>query len=289
MRPTPTRSPIPIGRVAPLADFLNRIESLAVLCGAGVSTASGIPDYRDRNGNKKHADPIQYGEFKNKSSARKRYWARSFVGWRRFSKATPNAAHVALADLENAGKIDTLITQNVDRLHHLAGSRKVIELHGDLSKVRCVGCGSAKSRDEFQVGLKETNPGWYAEVFRYKPDGDAELAEQSYHNFRVPDCADCGGVMKPDVVMFGEAVPRDRVDDAMSALERADALLVVGSSLMVFSGFRFARQAAALDKPIAIVNQGITRADDIASLKVEEDCARSLRDAIAGLTPNSLG
>jgi NAD-dependent SIR2 family protein deacetylase len=122
-----------------------------------------------------------------------------------------------LVHLLYAVKIDTLITQNVDRFHHKAGSRNVIELHGDLSKVRCVGCGSAKSRDEFQVGLKDTNLGWYAEVFRYKPDGDAELAERSYRDFRVPDCADCGGVMKPDVVMFGEAVPRDRVDDAMSA------------------------------------------------------------------------
>jgi len=266
-----------------LASFLAGTESLAVLCGAGVSTASGIPDYRDRNGEKKHAEPIQYQDFVRNKTSRQRYWARSFVGWARFSKAGPNAAHYALAELEEAGKVDTLITQNVDRLHHEAGSRNVIELHGDLSKVRCVSCGEAHSRDEFQGRLKEFNLGWHAEVFRYKPDGDAELAEQSYRDFRVPACTDCDGTLKPDVVMFGEAVPKDRVSDATSAVERADALLVVGSSLMVFSGYRFARQAAALDKPIVIVNQGITRADDIAALKVDEDCARVLRDALVGL------
>ena len=263
-----------------LASFLVGTKSLAVFCGAGVSTASGIPDYRDRNGEKKHAEPIQYQDFVRTKTSRQRYWARSFVGWQRFSKAKPNAAHYALAELEEAGKVDALITQNVDRLHHEAGSRNVIELHGDLSKVRCVSCGSARSRSEFQHTLKEVNVGWHAEVFRYKPDGDAELAEQSYRDFRVPACSDCDGTLKPDVVMFGEAVPKDRVGDATAAVERADALLVVGSSLMVFSGYRFARQAAALDKPIVIVNQGVTRADDIAALKVDEDCTRVLRDAL---------
>jgi len=266
-----------------LASFLAGTESLAVLCGAGVSTASGIPDYRDRKGEKKHAEPIQYQDFVRNKTSQQRYWARSFVGWQRFSKAKPNAAHYALAELESTGKVDTLITQNVDRLHHEAGSRNVIELHGDLGKVRCVSCGEAHPRGDFQHRLKEFNVGWHAEVFRYKPDGDAELAEQSYRDFRVPACADCDGILKPDVVMFGEAVPKDRVSDATSAVERADALLVVGSSLMVFSGYRFARQAAALDKPIAIVNQGVTRADDIAALKVDEDCTRVLRDALAGM------
>ena len=271
-----------------LADFLSRCNSLAVLCGAGVSTASGIPDYRDRNGEKKHAEPIQYGDFVRNESSRKRYWARSFLGWQRFSKAGPNAAHYALGELEEAGKVDKLITQNADRLHHEAGSRNVIELHGDLSKVRCVSCGGASSRAGFQIVLKDANPDWHAEVFRYKPDGDAELAEQSYREFRVPGCHDCDGIVKPDVVMFGEAVPKDRVSDAMAAVDRADALLVVGSSLMVFSGYRFARQAAALDKPIVIVNQGVTRADDIAALKVDEDCTRVLRDALVGLPTSAV-
>ncbi len=269
--------------MTPLADFLGQAGSLAVLCGAGVSTASGIPDYRDRNGEKKHADPIQYGDFVKKPVYRQRYWARSYVGWRRFGRARPNAAHYALAELEDLGKVDTLITQNVDRLHHDAGNRSVIELHGDLSKVRCVTCDGVTSRSDFQSRLRAANPGWHAEVFRYKPDGDAELAEKTYRGFRVPACPDCDGIMKPDVVMFGEAVPKERVADATSAVERADALLIVGSSLMVFSGYRFARQAAALNKPIAIVNQGVTRADDIAALKVDEDCTQVLGDAIAGL------
>lgn len=269
--------------MTPLVDFLDQAGSLAVLCGAGVSTASGIPDYRGRNGEKKHADPIQYGDFIKKPGYRQRYWARSYIGWRRFGRARPNAAHYALAELESLGKVDTLITQNVDRLHHDAGNQSVIELHGDLSKVRCVACDGVVARSDYQSSLKAANPGWHAEVFRYKPDGDAELAEKSYRSFRVPACPDCEGIMKPDVVMFGEAVPRDRVADATSAVERADALLVVGSSLMVFSGFRFARQAAALDKPIAIVNQGVTRADDMAALKVDDDCTQVLGDAIAGL------
>jgi len=280
MRRIPTRSPMPTGHESPLAEFLSRSASLAVLCGAGVSTASGIPDYRDRNGVKKHAEPIQYADFVGKPNARKRYWARSFVGWQRFSKAQPNTAHYALAKLEAAGKVDTLITQNVDRLHHEAGSRNVVELHGDLSRVRCVNCGAIGTRAAYQLRLQDTNPGWHAEVFRYKPDGDAELPERSHRSFRVPSCTECGGIVKPDVVMFGEAVPKVRVSDATSAVERADALLVVGSSLMVFSGYRFARQAAALDKPIAIVNQGVTRADDIAALKVDEDCARVLPEAL---------
>lgn len=267
-----------------LADFLAQHESISVLCGAGVSTASGIPDYRDRYGERKHAEPIQYNDFVNNTNSRKRYWARSFIGWQRFSGAEPNAAHRALAGLEAAGKIDTLITQNVDRLHHDAGSRRVIELHGDLSKVRCIDCNGVSARSEFQSRLQDANAGWRADVFRYKPDGDAELVEGDTEDFVVPRCVECDGIVKPDVVMFGEGVPKPRVRDAMDAVDRADALLVIGSSLIVFSGYRFARQAAALDKPIAIVNQGKTRADDIASLKIDGDCSDVLLEAIAGLS-----
>ncbi|MGI9248156.1 MAG: NAD-dependent protein deacetylase [Woeseiaceae bacterium] len=263
-----------------LASFLARTESLAVLSGAGVSTASGIPDYRDRNGDWKHAEPIQYQDFVRDGRSRQRYWARSYIGWRRFSKARPNAAHYALADLEASGKVDTLITQNVDRLHSAAGSRRVIDLHGDLSKVRCLGCNRIRARFDYQQELKAANPGWHSQVFRYTPDGDAELADNSHHEFSVPACVECDGIVKPDVVMFGESVPKDRVHDATTAIDRADALLVVGSSLMLFSGYRFARQAAEQRKPIAIVNHGQTRADEIASLKVEADCARALSTAL---------
>jgi len=261
-----------------LASFLSCNRSLAVLGGAGVSTGSGIPDYRDRNGDWKPASPIQYNDFVNNANSRKRYWARSFVGWQRFSKARPNAAHHALAALEESGKVDVLITQNVDRLHHAAGSRRVIELHGDLSKVRCVNCDRTQARAGFQQYLRDANPGWHTEVTRYTPDGDAELAADSHHDFSVPNCIECDGIVKPDVVMFGESVSKDRVYDARAVIDRADALLVVGSSLMVFSGFRFARQAAEQDKPIAIVNQGRTRADDLASLKIDADCQSMLRE-----------
>ncbi|MGI9237494.1 MAG: NAD-dependent protein deacetylase [Woeseiaceae bacterium] len=264
-----------------LANFLAENSSVAVVSGAGVSTSSGIPDYRDRNGEWKHAQPIQFPEFSKDPDTRRRYWARSYVGWQRFSKARPNAAHYALAALERNGKIDTLITQNVDRLHSAAGSRRVIDLHGDLAKVRCLACGETHDRSEFQRALKNANPGWHAEVFRYKPDGDAELAMNSHDDFDVPGCNVCGGLIKPDVVMFGENVPKDRVCHATAAVDRAQALLVVGSSLMLFSGYRFIRQAAAVEKPIAIVNQGRTRADDVAALKVEADCGEILAAAVS--------
>lgn len=263
-----------------LADFLVRHGSIAVVSGAGVSTASGIPDYRDRNGDWKHAQPIQYQDFVGNMDDRKRYWARSYVGWQRFSGARPNAAHYALADLEATGKVDTLITQNVDRLHSAAGSRRVIDLHGDLSLVRCLSCNAISDRWDYQQQLKVANPGWHAEVFRFRPDGDAELADKGHDEFSVPDCEVCGGTVKPDVVMFGETVPKERVDSATMAIDRAEALLVVGSSLMLFSGFRFARQAGEQQKPIALINQGRTRADDIAALKVEADCGNVLSAAV---------
>ena len=263
-----------------LAGFLQQNELIAVVSGAGVSTASGILDYRDQNGDWKHAEPIQFPDFVKSPDARKRYWTRSYVGWQRFSKARPNAAHYALAGLEAAGKVHTLITQNVDRLHSEAGSRRVIDLHGDLGKVRCLVCNSSQSRVDYQQALRDANPDWHAEVFRHKPDGDAELVGNNHDEFRVPNCAVCNGIVKPDVVMFGETVPKERVHDAFAAVDRSDALLVVGSSMMLFSGFRFARQAAARNKPIAIVNRGRTRADDMAELKVEADCGTTLLAAV---------
>jgi NAD-dependent SIR2 family protein deacetylase len=262
-----------------LAALVEGSRSLTVLTGAGVSTGSGIPDYRDENGDWKHAQPMQFAEFKGSDRARRRYWARSYVGWRRFGSAEPNDAHHALASLESLGKVDTLITQNVDGLHARAGSRAVIDLHGDLSRVRCLDCDTTTSRAEFQDAMRQDNGGWHAEVFRYKPDGDAELAEESHRDFRVPGCPRCDGAVKPDVVMFGESVPQDRVASAMAAVDRSDALLVVGSSLMVFSGFRFARRASERGKPVAIVNRGRTRADDLAAVRLDADC----RDALPPL------
>ena len=263
-----------------LGEFLDRVGSATVLTGAGVSTASGIPDYRDEKGDWKAATPIQYAEFSGNDLVRRRYWARSYVGWQLFGQARPNAAHRSLARLEAAGKVDTLITQNVDRLHSRAGSERVIDLHGDLSRVHCLDCGTRASRTDYQQRIREWNPDWHARIFEYRPDGDAELAEASYADFTPPGCDACGGRMKPDVVMFGENVPGERVADAMAAVDRADALLVVGSSLMIYSGFRFARRAHESGKPIAIVNRGTTRADDLATLKVEADCAAALKPVI---------
>lgn len=269
-----------IAEAESLVEFLSRNESVTALSGAGVSTASGIPDYRDRDGNRKHAEPIQFSNFINSGDARKRYWARSYLGWQRFSRARPNGAHEALARLESGGTIDTLITQNVDGLHTAAGSRRVVNLHGELSRVRCLSCNATSCRDEYQQRLKAHNPDWHAEVYRYQPDGDAELAAGSHGEFRVPDCGGCGGLVKPNVVMFGESVPKIRVREAMDSIARTNALLVVGSSLMVFSGFRFAREACAQQKPVAIVNRGRTRADGFAALKVDHDCASVLSAAL---------
>ena len=249
---------------------------MTVLTGAGVSTGSGIPDYRDREGNSKIKQPIQFQEFIGSPQSRQRYWARSFVGWQRFSKAAPNGAHRALVDLEADGKIDTLITQNVDGLHREAGSENLIHLHGDLARVVCLQCDHRIARGDFQQRLQAANKDWHAQVFAINPDGDAEVAEENLAAFCVPACNDCGGMLKPDVVLFGENVPRQRVAEASAAVERSDGLLILGSSLMVFSGFRFARQARELGKPIAIVNQGITRADDMATIKIAGDCAEVL-------------
>lgn len=274
---------MPTKKIDSLGEFLSENDPVVVLGGAGVSTASGIPDYRDRNAEWKQAQPMHFGEFRSSAGARKRYWARSYVSWRRFSRARPNAAHRALAGLESSGKVAMLVTQNVDGLHARAGSRSVIDLHGRLNKVRCIDCDATHARERYQAALMQANPDWHAEVLRYQADGDAILAEAGYEGFSVPGCDACGGTLKPDVVMFGESVPRARVQRALSAIDRAAGLLVVGSSLMVFSGFRFARHASARRKPIAIVNQGRTRADDMATLKVEQDCGTALSAALRQL------
>ena len=255
-----------------LARFLARAGRVAVVTGAGVSTASGIPDYRDRNGDWKHARPVQFADFVANPEVRRRYWARSFAGWTRIASAKPNRAHSALAAMESAGKVDTLITQNVDGLHHRAGSRRVIDLHGRLQSVRCMSCGEISCREAWQERLAAANPDWRTDTDYFAPDGDAKLRDEDVGDFVVPDCANCGGFIKPDVVFFGENVPSERVASAFEATDRADALLVVGSSLMVYSGYRFARRAAESGKPIAIVNRGRTRADDLAALRIDADC-----------------
>ncbi len=287
--PTPRYTALMSSFGESLARFLQRAGRVVALTGAGVSTASGIPEYRDREGRWKHAQPVQFADFKGNKLTRRRYWARSFAGWQRMSTAEPNGAHTALADLETQGFIDTLVTQNVDGLHTTAGHRDVIDLHGRLDTVRCLDCDWREERRDWQQRLEDKNRGWHATVQAVNPDGDVELADDDYEGFEVPRCGTCGGIVKPDVVFFGESVPRERVERVSEAVRRAGALLVAGSSLMVFSGLRFARLAREAGKPIVIVNDGRTRADDIADLKLEGDCGEVLTTAVQQLASASRG
>jgi NAD-dependent SIR2 family protein deacetylase len=259
-----------------LRDFIAQHRRLFVLTGAGCSTDSGIPDYRDASGSWKRSPPVNFQAFMGSVAVRQRYWARSLVGWQRFRRAGPNAAHAALARLEQQGRLELLVTQNVDGLHQAAGSVQVIDLHGRLDRVRCMDCVSLVSREEVQAELLRHNCAWSGLQGQTAPDGDADLDGLPFGEFVVPSCARCGGVLKPDVVFFGESVPRPRVDMAMQRLERADAVLVVGSSLMVYSGYRFVQAAALAGKPVAAINLGRTRADELLTLKVSEPCALAL-------------
>jgi NAD-dependent SIR2 family protein deacetylase len=259
-----------------LRDFIDRHLRLLVLTGAGCSTESGIPDYRDAEGGWKRAQPVMFQAFMTDLPTRRRYWARSLVGWRHFRRAAPNDAHRALARLETQGRLVLLITQNVDRLHQAAGSESVVDLHGRLDQVRCMTCSLRTPREELQEELLRRNPAWAERHAREAPDGDADLERADFSDFDIPPCAYCGGILKPDVVFFGESVPRDRVDTAMQAIQQADAMLVVGSSLMVYSGYRFAQAASAAGKPIAAVNLGRTRADDLLALKITQPCSTAL-------------
>lgn len=268
-----------------LPGFIHRHRRLFVLTGAGCSTDSGIPDYRDQAGDWKRAQPVTYQAFIGDTATRRRYWARSMVGWKQFRLARPNATHRALAALQRQVPVEVLLTQNVDRLHQAAGSDPVIDLHGRLDQVRCLGCELRLSRELFQDQLHARNPDWMALSADIAPDGDADLDGLDFSNFDVPLCPACGGMLKPDVVFFGESVPRQRVADAGEHLRRADAVLVVGSSLMVYSGFRFIRAAAEAGKPIAAVNLGRTRADDLLTLKVARPCAEALAFLLEARSP----
>ena len=259
-----------------LVDFVDRHRRLFVLTGAGCSTGSGIPDYRDAEGQWKRGQPLMFQTFVADAHARRRYWARGMVGWRKVQAATPNRAHHALAELESQGRISRLVTQNVDMLHQKAGSRNVIDLHGRVDAVRCLDCDCQMPRSDLQKALVAMNPAFTDLDAATAPDGDADLAHVDFSRFDVPNCVACGGLLKPDVVFFGESVPRTRVSDAMAALAESDAMLVVGSSLMVYSGYRFALAMIEAAKPIAAVNIGRTRADALLSLKIAAPCASVL-------------
>jgi NAD-dependent SIR2 family protein deacetylase len=273
-----------------LSSFLSNARRLVVLTGAGCSTESGIPDYRSPGGAWTRHKPIYFSSFVRSAEVRRFYWARSYRGWPRFDNARPNDAHRALAELESRGAVHQLITQNVDDLHQEAGSRAVVQLHGRNRVVVCLDCGGEIPRSDMQERLAELNAEWLQSApaldgaeADFAPDGDAALAQELVGGFRVPECHRCGGVLKPAVVFFGESVPPEKVTYAMRRVDEADALLVVGSSLTVWSGFRFAKRAAERGLPIAIVNIGPTRADELATLKIEARCGAVLREALDSL------
>lgn len=246
---------------------LVRGGAVVVLSGAGLSTESGIPDYRGETGRARPATPMTYQTFVGSPEARQRYWARSHLGWRVIARAEPNVGHAAVADLQRAGVVSGVVTQNVDGLHTAAGAEDVVELHGALDRVVCLGCGEVSSREALDLRLTEANPGFVRHALPLKPDGDVDLDDVG--GFHVVGCLLCGGVLKPDVVFFGETVPRPRVDRSFALVEDAGCLLVLGSSLTVMSGYRFVLHAARRGVPVAIVNQGPTRGDAQAALKVD--------------------
>lgn len=267
-----------------LADLVALFEGrrLVALTGAGCSTESGIPDYRGAGTRMRARNPIQGPTFAKSESTRRRYWARAAIGWERLSEAKPNASHVALAQLETKGPLVGVITQNVDRLHHEAGSANVVELHGALAEVRCLACGTVETRRSVQVRMRNQNPDHFVRTGEMNPDGDADLEADA--SFVAPACLACGGALKPNVVFFGDSVPRPTVDAAFAMLASAEALLIAGTSLAVFSGYRFLRAARERGMPVGLVNLGESRGSDVADVWIEAsvgtvlpDLGRSLR------------
>ncbi|MFB4205262.1 NAD-dependent protein deacetylase [wastewater metagenome] len=281
----PDSRPLPPAEEGTVADLVARLaEARAlVLTGAGCSTGSGIPDYRDDRGRWKGRAPMQYQAFVGSAANRRRYWARSLVGWARVAAARPNDAHRAVAALAVAGRLSGVVTQNVDGLHQRSGATGVVDLHGRLDRVECLDCGAVIDRHAFQETLLHDNPDWAGIAASHAPDGDADLDDVDYDAFRVPACRRCGGVLKPGVVFFGEGVPGERVTLAMAALERAGLLLVAGSSLMVWSGYRFVRAAVDRGIPVVAVGRGVTRAEGELAFRVTGDCAEVLPALAAGV------
>lgn len=266
--------------LAALRGFVDRHPRLFVLTGAGVSTDSGIPDYRDADGAWKRTPPMTLQTFMGGEPARARYWARSMVGWRRFGQVQPNASHRALARLEARGNVGLLVTQNVDGLHQAAGTTDVIDLHGRLSRVVCMSCGDLSARTDLDARMRALNPGYEVDSDEIRPDGDIRLDEVDVERFVPPTCLVCGSdMLRPDVVFFGGAVPKPLVQECFALTDAAPALLVLGSSLQVMSGLRFVRRAAARGIPVVILTRGPTRGDELATLRIDTELA----PALAGL------
>jgi NAD-dependent SIR2 family protein deacetylase len=267
--------------VVALVELLRRCRPVAVLSGAGMSTESGIPDYRGSGVDRRRRPPITYREFVRSEEGRRRYWARSAVGWRHMAAAQPNAGHLAVTALQQAGVVGPVITQNVDGLHQRAGTVGVLDLHGRLDHVVCLACGERTPREAFGVRLTADNPGFAARAATIAPDGDAVLSDDEVAGFRVPPCDRCGGVLKPDVVFFGESMPRERRERAARSVAGAGALLVLGSSLAVMSGYRLVLQAAAAGQPVAVVTRGPSRGDHLADVRVDAGLGEVLRAVAA--------
>ncbi|GAA4389564.1 NAD-dependent protein deacetylase [Actinomadura verrucosospora] len=265
-----------------LADLVSDGD-VVVLSGAGLSTESGIPDYRGETGRRRRAEPMTYQAFTGSEAARRRYWARSHLGWRHIARARPNSGHRAVAELQRRGLLAGIITQNVDGLQQAAGAREVIELHGALDRVLCLSCGERSARERLDERLRAANPGWTARAETINPDGDAVLRDEAVEAFRIVGCERCGGALKPDVIFFGENVPPARVGDCFALTERAGALLVLGSSLTVLSGYRFVRHAARHGVPVAIVNRGATRGDPHALVTLDAPLGATLDALVAEL------
>lgn len=287
MRTRPTLSYTPVGEPLPrttdlagLADVIAE-GSVVVLSGAGLSTESGIPDYRGASGSLRRATPMTYDEFVGSTEGRQRYWARSHIGWRTIARAHPNDGHHAVAALCAEGLVGGVITQNVDGLHQAAGTPGVVELHGSLDRVVCLDCRVTSPREDLDRRLHAANPAFTATAIRVNPDGDVELPDDQVRGFRLVACADCErGVLKPDVVFFGENVPKARVEQCYRMVDEAKALVVLGSSLTVMSGLRFVRYAAKAGKPVAIVNRGRTRGDEYAGIRVDVPLGAGLTEVL---------
>lgn len=262
-----------------LVAFVQANAPLFVITGAGCSTESGIFDYRDDDGRWKRKPPVDLADFLASHAVRQRYWARSMIGWPRFAQARPNPAHVALVALENAGLVSIVVTQNVDDLHAAAGQRNLIALHGSLATARCLDCSTSQARSQIQDWLQRENPRYIGMLAALAPDGDADLEGVDVSDFSVPECTRCGGILKPDVVFMGDSVPKPRVATTRDALRAVKGVLIIGSSVMAYSSFRFCREAHRSGLPIASVNLGKTRADEILSLSVR----LSAGDAMAAL------
>ena len=264
---------------------LLRGGNVTVLTGAGLSTESGIPDYRGSDG-KRRVMPMTYGEFVASPANRQRYWARSFVGWRRFAGAGPNDGHRAVADLQRLGLVRAIITQNVDGLHQSAGARDVLELHGNLNRARCLNCGETTLRAELDRRLREGNPSFEAIAGEIRPDGDVALSEEVVAGFHAPRCLVCqSDLVKPDVVFFGESVPKLLVEQCFSQVEASAGLVVLGSSLQVMSGYRFVRRAAANGMAVAIVTRGSSRGDEQATIRLDAPLGVTLSRIVHDLRP----